>query len=152
MEELAAMIFEDLSLPNLEEKRQQEMETDAVRFTDVRKKGPMANIDKKRTIMENMKRNAAKGEAKFKDVKNEDLRFKVWEPTIKYQSSAVVLAMMEVSGSMGEFEKYIARSFYFWMVRFLRTKYNNVHIVFISHLTASKGVHQAELLHTAKRS
>jgi sporulation protein YhbH len=103
MEELAAMIFEDLGLPNLEQKRQQEMETEAVRFTDVRKKGPMANLDKKRTIMENMKRNAAKGEAKFADIKSEDLRFKVWEPTIKYQSNAVVIAMMDVSGSMGEF-------------------------------------------------
>jgi uncharacterized sporulation protein YeaH/YhbH (DUF444 family)/intein/homing endonuclease len=98
MEELAAMIFEDLGLPNLEQKRQQEMQTDAVRFTDVRKKGPMANLDKKRTIMENMKRNAAKGEAKFADIKSEDLRFKVWEPTIKYQSNAVVIAMMDVSG------------------------------------------------------
>src|SRR5436190_23319935 len=37
MEELAAMIFEDLGLPNLEQKRQQELQTDAVRFTDVRK-------------------------------------------------------------------------------------------------------------------
>src|SRR5579885_3012089 len=147
MEELAAMIFEDLSLPNLEQKRQQEMETEAVRFTDVRKKGPMTNLDKKRTIMENMKRNAAKGEAKFKDIKSEDLRFKVWEPTIKYQSNAVVIAMMDVSGSMGEFEKYIARSFYFWMVRFLRTRYNNVQIVFISHHTEAKEVTEEEFFH-----
>ncbi len=98
MEELAAMIFEDLGLPNLEQKRQQELQTEAVRFTDVRKKGPMTNLDKKRTIMENMKRNAAKGDAKFQDIKSEDLRFKVWEPTIKYQSNAVVIAMMDVSG------------------------------------------------------
>jgi hypothetical protein len=147
MEELASMIFEDLSLPNLEQKRQQEMETEAVRFTDVRKKGPMTNLDKKRTIMENMKRNAAKGEPRFKDIKSEDLRFKVWEPTIKYQSNAVVLAMMDVSGSMGEFEKYIARSFYFWMVRFLRTKYNNVQIVFISHHTEAKEVSEDEFFH-----
>ncbi len=76
MEELAAMIFEDLGLPNLEQKRQQELQTEAVRFTDVRKKGPLTNLDKKRTILENMKRNAAKGEAKFKDIKSEDLRFK----------------------------------------------------------------------------
>src|SRR5215470_3853344 len=89
MEELAAMIFEDLSLPNLEQKRQQEMETEAVRFTDVRKKGPMTNLDKKRTIMENIKRNAAKGAPRFQDLKMDDLRFKVWEPTIKYQSNAV---------------------------------------------------------------
>src|SRR5690242_12692998 len=144
MEELAAMIFEDLSLPNLEQKRQQEMETEAVRFTDVRKKGPLTNLDKKRTIMENMKRNASKGDPSFKDIKSEDLRFKVWEPTIKYQSNAVVIAMMDVSGSMGEFEKYIARSFYFWMVRFLRTKYNNVKIVFISHHTEAKEVTEEE--------
>src|SRR5260221_11985774 len=99
MEELAAMIFEDLGLPNLEQKRQQELQTEAVRFTDVRKKGPLTNLDKKRTILENMNRNAAKGEAKFKDIKSEDLRFKVWEPTIRYQAHAVVDAMMDVSGS-----------------------------------------------------
>jgi len=46
--------------------------------------------------------------------------------------------------SMGEFEKYIARSFYFWMVRFLRTKYNNVKIVFISHHTEAKEVTEDE--------
>lgn len=147
MEELAALIFEDLGLPNLEQKRQQEMETELVVFTDVRKKGAMANLDKKRTILENIKRNASKGDASFKDIKSDDLRFKVWDPTIKYQSNAVVIAMMDVSGSMGEFEKYIARSFYFWMVRFLRTKYNNVNIVFISHHTEAKEVTEEEFFH-----
>src|SRR5260370_39209063 len=68
MEELAAMIFEDLGLPNLEQKRQQELQTEAVRFTDVRKKGPLTNLDKKRTILENMKRNPAKADPKFKNI------------------------------------------------------------------------------------
>jgi uncharacterized protein len=144
LDELAALIFEDLGLPFLEEKKQAEMETETVRFTDVRKTGPMANLDKKRTIMENIRRNAAKGDPHFHDIKNDDLRFKTWEPTVRYESNAVVLAMMDVSGSMGEFEKYIARSFYFWMVRFLRTKYNNVKIVFISHHTEAKEVTEEE--------
>lgn len=144
IDELAGLIFEDLGLPFLEEKKLAEMEIEDVRFTDVRKVGPMANLDKKRTILENMKRNAAHGDPHFKDIKNEDLRFKVWEPTIRYQSNAVVIAMMDVSGSMGEFEKYIARSFYFWMVRFLRTKYNNVKIVFISHHTEATEVTEEE--------
>ncbi len=98
IDELAAMIFEDLGLPFLEEKKLAEMETETVRFTDVRKVGPLANLDKKRTILENMKRNAAKGDPRFKDIKNDDLRFKVWEPTVKYESNAVVIAMMDVSG------------------------------------------------------
>ncbi|MGZ6307260.1 MAG: YeaH/YhbH family protein, partial [Ktedonobacterales bacterium] len=144
LDELAAMIFEDLGLPFLEEKKMAEMESETVRFTDVRKVGPLANLDKKRTILENIKRNAVKGDAHFGEIKNEDLRFKTWEPTIKYQSNAVVIAMMDVSGSMGEFEKYIARSFYFWMVRFLRTKYNNVKIIFISHHTEAKEVTEEE--------
>jgi uncharacterized sporulation protein YeaH/YhbH (DUF444 family) len=98
IDELAALIFEDLGLPFLEEKKLAEMETESVRFTDVRKKGPMANLDRKRTILENIKRNAAKGDATFHDLKTEDLRFKVWEPTIRYQSNAVVISMMDVSG------------------------------------------------------
>ena len=147
MEELTALIFEDLELPNLEEKRQAELETETVKFTDVRKKGPMANLDKKRTIMENIKRNAAKGDPTFHDISNDDLRFKVWEPTVRYESNAVVIAMMDVSGSMGEFEKYIARSFYFWMVRFLRTKYQHVQIVFISHHTEAKEVTEEEFFY-----
>jgi uncharacterized protein len=144
LDDLASLIFEDLGLPFLEEKKLAEMETESVRFTDVRKVGPLANLDKKRTILQNIKRNAAAGDATFKDLKNDDLRFKTWEPTIRYQSNAVVIAMMDVSGSMGDFEKYIARSFYFWMVRFLRTKYNNVKIVFISNHTEAKEVTEDE--------
>lgn len=144
IEDLAALIFQDLGLPNLEEKRNQQLEADSVAFKDIRRAGILANLDKRRTIMENIKRNAKTGKPRFGDVRNEDLRFKTWEHEIRHESNAVVIAMMDVSGSMGEFEKYIARSFYFWMVRFLRTKYNNVEIVFISHHTEAKVVSEEE--------
>jgi uncharacterized sporulation protein YeaH/YhbH (DUF444 family) len=45
---------------------------------------------------------------------------------------------------MGSFEKYIARSFFFWMTRFLRSKYENVEIVFIAHHTEAKVVSEEE--------
>lgn len=147
VDEIAALIFEDLGLPNLQEKRLKEIESEAVRFTDIRKKGPMSNLDKRRTLMQNIKRNAANGEARVGDFRADDMRFKTWETSVQYQSNAVVVAMMDISGSMGEFEKYIARSFYFWMVRFLRTKYNNVEIVFISHHTEAKEVTEEEFFH-----
>jgi len=51
---------------------------------------------------------------------------------------------MDTSGSMGPFEKYIARSFFFWMTRFLRTKYQNVNIVFLAHHTEAKEVNEKE--------
>src|SRR5260370_5016524 len=51
---------------------------------------------------------------------------------------------MDVSGAMCGLEKYIGGSFYFWMGRFLGTKYNNVKIVFISHHTEAKEVTEEE--------
>jgi uncharacterized sporulation protein YeaH/YhbH (DUF444 family) len=46
--------------------------------------------------------------------------------------------------SMGSFEKYCARSFFFWMSRFLRRQYEKVDIVFIAHHTEAKEVPEEE--------
>lgn len=143
VDELAELIFEDLGLPNLKEKKQQELISDSFQFRDVRKKGIMSNIDKRRTIMESIRRNAVEGTGDIA-IKPDDLRFKTWDEDIRYQSNAVVIAMMDTSGSMGPFEKYIARSFFFWMVRFLRTKYQNVNILFLAHHTVAKEVTEEE--------
>ena len=140
VDDLAQLIFEDLGLPNLKPKQFQEYPSEHVRFTDVRKKGAMTNLDKRRTILANMKRNARRGEAVFDRLEHDDLRFKTWTRDPKRHSAAVVIAMRDVSGSMGEFKKYICRSFYFWMVRFLRTRYANVEIVFITHHTEAREV------------
>jgi sporulation protein YhbH len=141
IDELAALLFEDLHLPFLEEKAKKAIPSRTTRFNEIRRTGVMANLDKRRMILENIRRNARENRGtRFGNVKKEDLRFKTWEETNKYESNAVVIAMIDVSGSMGEFKKYIARSFYFWMVRFLRTKYDNVEIVFISHHTEAKVV------------
>jgi len=144
VEELSELLFEELELPNMQEKQSKEVETEAYRFTDVRKRGLSGNLDKKRTILENLKRNAMKGEPKIGGITPEDLRYKTWTVHRQYKSNAVVLAMMDTSGSMGNFEKYIARSFFFWMVRFLRTKYESVEIIFIAHHTQAKVVTEEE--------
>ncbi|HEX4945107.1 MAG TPA: sporulation protein YhbH [Blastocatellia bacterium] len=141
IDEIAALIFEDLQLPFLEEKAKQAVQSKTTKFTEIRRTGAMSNLDKRRTILENIRRNAREqGQAKVGGFKKDDLRFKSWEEELKYESNAVVISMMDVSGSMSEFKKYIARSFFFWMVRFLRTKYDNVQIVFISHHTEAKEV------------
>jgi uncharacterized protein len=140
MEELQTMLFEELELPNLLEKEKQQMQVSDVIFQDVRKKGIASNLDKKRTILENLRRNANTGNPGIHHIAPVDLRFKTWDDIYKPHSNAVVIAMMDTSGSMGNFEKYIARSFFFWMTRFLRTKYENVEIVFIAHHTEAREV------------
>jgi uncharacterized sporulation protein YeaH/YhbH (DUF444 family) len=76
-----------------------------------------------------------------------DLRFRTLKEDVERQSNAVVLAMMDVSGSMGTLKKYLARSFFFWMVSFLRTIYKNVDIRFIAHTTEAKLVDEDEFFH-----
>src|SRR5258706_9776764 len=145
IDEIAKLIFEDLHLPYLEEKAKHAVPSKSTKFTEIRRSGILSNLDKRRSIMENIRRQAREtGEARIGRFKKEDLRYKTWEEQMTYESNAVVIAMMDVSGSMGEFKKYIARSFYFWMVRFLKTKYDNVQIVFISHHTEAKEVSEGQ--------
>jgi len=144
MEELESMLFEELELPFMEQKQKDNLQTEDIRFNDIRKKGIMSNIDKKRTILENLRRNAGAGQPGIYRISPDDLRFKTWDEIVIPHSNALILAMMDTSGSMGSFEKYIARSFFFWMTRFLRTKYEKVEIVFIAHHTEAREVSEEE--------
>jgi len=140
VEELEEMLFSEMELPNLQQKQEDDVVITDIRFNDIRKKGLMGNIDKKRTILEALRRNGLAGHKGIKNITNEDLRFKTWEEIVQPHSNAVIIAMMDTSGSMGALEKYVARSFFFWMVRFLRTRYEKVNIAFIAHHTEAKEV------------
>ncbi len=147
VEELEAMLFEELELPNLQQKEKNRLIVPEIHFNDIRKKGIQPNIDKKRTLMENLRRNAAAGRPGIHHIYPEDLRYKTWEDVQEPHSNALILALMDTSGSMGLFEKYIARSFFFWMIRFIRSKYDQVEIVFLAHHTEAKEVSEEEFFH-----
>jgi sporulation protein YhbH len=138
LEELTRMMLEDLALPWLEDKEQRQITTTTYRFDDIRRKGSMANIDKKRTLLENLKRHAVKKEPKVGAFEEGDLRFKVWSEQDEYHSNAAVYLLMDRSGSMTTEKKYIAKSFFFWLVRFLKLKYKTVEMVFIAHDTEAQ--------------
>lgn len=138
--ELEDILFEELELPHLIQKDLRDMTTEDIEFNDLRKQGLMGNLDKKRTFLEALKRNAQAGKPAIAPIHEDDLRFKTWNEKEKPESSAVVLAMMDTSGSMGRMQKYLARSFFFWMTRFLRSKYEKVEIEFIAHHTEAKVV------------
>ncbi len=142
--ELEEALFKQLELPNLKRKEKPEHLVEDIEFNDIRKTGLMGNIDKKRTMMTAFKRNAISGTPKFHPIYQEDLKFKTWNEIVKPDSKAVVLAMMDTSGSMGIWEKYMARSFFFWMTRFLRSKYETVEIEFIAHHTEAKVVSEED--------
>ncbi|SFJ60546.1 hypothetical protein SAMN04487936_10345 [Halobacillus dabanensis] len=138
--ELEEALFKELTLPNLDEKEKDNIIHTDIEFSDIRKTGLTGNIDKKRTMLEAYKRNALGGEASFAPIYPEDIRFKTWNEKTKPESKAVVIAMMDTSGSMGQWEKYMARSFFFWMTRFLNRNYETVEIEFVAHHTQAKVV------------
>ncbi|MFA6770881.1 MAG: sporulation protein YhbH [Bacteroidales bacterium] len=140
IEDIQEILFKDLGLPYLHATKHPDLTVEKITFNNVRKNGLMSNVDKRRTIKNAMRRNAMRGIVGIKPMKPEDLRYKTWTKKFVPKSNAVIFAMMDVSGSMGTFEKYIARSFFFWMTRFLQTKYSNVEVVFIAHHTTAKVV------------
>lgn len=80
-------------------------------------------------------------------ITQDDLRYRTMEEEEEYHSNAVVLAMMDVSASMGLEKKYVARSFFFWLVEILRHLYDNVEIRFITHTTEAKLVDEYHFFH-----
>jgi len=77
----------------------------------------------------------------------EDLRYRRLREIRKKDFNAVVICIMDVSGSMDQTKKYMARSFYFLLYQFLRHKYSNVEVVFIAHTTTAKVVNELEFFH-----
>jgi len=135
VDDLTKMALEELSLPWLEQKPHREIISHEYIFSDIRRKGAWANFDKKRSLVANIKRHAAKGEPHVGEWNEDDTRFKTWEIEEKQHANAAVYMLMDRSGSMTTSKKYIVKSFFFWMARFLRLKYKHVEIVFIAHDT-----------------
>lgn len=77
----------------------------------------------------------------------DDKTYKHTVPDIKQESNAVVLCIMDTSGSMDIMKKYLARSFFFILYQFIRSKYQNVEIVFIAHHTEAREVTEEEFFH-----
>jgi sporulation protein YhbH len=135
IDELVDILMDELNLPWMEPNKSSFIEIEHEELSSIERKGIYPNLDLKKTLIENIKRNAAKGEAKVGGINEHDLRYKNWEVRKEYISNAAIYLMMDVSGSMTQDKVFIAKSFYFWMVQFLKRRYKNIDLVFIAHDT-----------------
>ncbi len=62
-----------------------------------------------------------------------DVRYKRFDPIPKPVAQAVMFCLMDVSGSMTEHMKDLAKRFYILLYIFLKRRYKNVDVVFIRH-------------------
>tara|TARA_R110000824_G_scaffold22464_9_gene82222 strand:+ start:10144 stop:11358 length:1215 start_codon:yes stop_codon:yes gene_type:complete len=152
LEELAEYLFQDLELPDLEKKRFRHLEQSIPRRKGYRFEGIRPRLSKKETLKRKIRRKKRAIKSGTYDPDSEerfpfhqdDMKYHHMKPTPKENTSAVVFLLMDVSGSMTQQKKYIARSYFFLMYQFLRHRYDNIEVVFISHTTTAKQVTEDE--------
>lgn len=135
IDELVDILLEQLNLPWMEPNNASVIEIENEEFNSIEKKGINPNLDIKRTLIANLKRNAARGEPQVGNFDDSDFRYRVWDNEKEYHSNAAIYIMMDRSASMDEDKTKIAKTFYFWMVQFLKKRYKKIDIVFIAHDT-----------------
>ncbi|WP_145557680.1 YeaH/YhbH family protein [Yersinia aldovae] len=77
-----------------------------------------------------------------------DLRYKNYERRPEPSSQAVMFCLMDVSGSMDQATKDMAKRFYILLYLFLSRTYKNVDVVYIRHHTQAKEVDEQEFFYS----
>jgi len=76
-----------------------------------------------------------------------DIRFRRFETVPKPVAQAVMFCLMDVSGSMSEHMKDLAKRFYMLLYVFLTRRYRHVEIVFIRHTDRAEEVDEDTFFH-----
>lgn len=155
MEELAAILGDELALPNIENKGKENIEDKHLKYTGILKQGPESLRHFKRTYKEALKRSIASGNYDPDDPViipvREDKRFRSYRVEYKPVANAVIVYMMDVSGSMGDEQKEIVRLTSFWLDTWLSSQYEGLERRYIIHDATAKEV-DAETFYKTKES
>jgi len=146
LDQLAEYLFKDLKLPNFEKKKNTNVTSKKIKRHGYRTKGIRPRLDKKKTVIEKLKRknkrklimsqpelNEDVDETNEFPFNEKDLRYRHYKVHEKKTSSAVIFFLMDISGSMTRQKKFLARSFFFLLYHFIRARYDQVDLVFIAH-------------------
>jgi uncharacterized sporulation protein YeaH/YhbH (DUF444 family) len=76
-----------------------------------------------------------------------DIRYRRFETVPKPVAQAVMFCLMDVSGSMSEHMKDLAKRFYMLLYVFLKRRYRHVEIVFIRHTDRAEEVDEDTFFH-----
>jgi sporulation protein YhbH len=152
LEELAEIMGEELALPRIEPRGKKNIVAQRDKYKSIARTGPEALRHFKRTFRQALRRQIITGtydpaEPKVWPVK-EDKLYRSWKTLPEQESNAVVIYMMDVSGSMGDEEKEWVRLTSFWIDTWLTSQYKGVERRFIIHDAAAREVDQETFFHT----
>ncbi len=151
IEELAEILGEALELPRIQPRGTQRIEADLRRYRSIRRTGPQSLRHFKRTFRHALRRQMMLGtyDPKAPAVVpiREDERYRSYEVQRIPDSSAAIIYMMDVSGSMGNEQKEIVRNTAFWLDAWIRSQYRNVVVRYIVHDAAAREVDRHTFFH-----
>jgi uncharacterized protein len=131
LDEIIDWIWEEFKLPELKPRRASTMDDpDHVR-EGWDKRGARSRLDRRRTLKEAVKRRAMQDDPV--PIVNEDLRFRQLVKRTAPSTSAVVIFALDVSGSMDEAQRKLAKQFFFFALHGIRRRYAKVETVFLAH-------------------
>src|SRR5688572_2816991 len=131
LEEIIDWIWEELKLPDLKPKRTSTLdEPDYVR-EGWDKRGARSRLDRRRTMKEAVKRRAIQENPV--PIVNEDLRFRQLVKRATPSMNAAVVFALDVSGSMDEAQRRLAKQFFFFALQGIRRQYSKVETLFLAH-------------------
>ncbi|NLE85580.1 MAG: DUF444 family protein [Myxococcales bacterium] len=144
LDELADILGEELELPDIEDKGKSKIISAKDRYTGIRRVGPESLRHFKRTYKEALRRSIAAGvynpRAPVIVPQSEDKRFRAWKEDQQPIANAVIIYMMDVSGSMGDEQKEIVRIESFWIDTWLRRQYDGIESRYIIHDAVAREV------------
>jgi hypothetical protein len=152
MDELAAILGEELRLPRIEPKGKERIIARKDRYTGIRNTGPESLRHFRRTFKQALRRQIASGTYNPANPiivpVRDDKRYRSWRSDPLPQSNAVIIYMMDVSGSMGDEQKEIVRIESFWLDTWLRSQYQGIESRYIIHDAMAKEVDRETFFRT----
>lgn len=151
--ELAQILAEELELPRIQPKGQRKnIASMKEKYSGIHRSGPESLKHFKRSFKEALKRQIRTGEY---DQENpiivpyrEDRRYRSWKLVPQPTSNALIIYVMDVSGSMGTEQKEIVRTESFWIDTWLKSQYKGIESRYVIHDAAAREVDSETFYHT----
>ena len=152
LEELAAMLGDELELPRIEPKGTANIVAEKSKYNSIRQIGPESLKHFKRTYLSALRRQISTGNYRPDDPRivpiKRDKKYRSWNDIPMPQVNAAVIYLMDVSGSMTDEQKEIVRTEAFWIDTWLASQYEGIETRYIIHDAVAKEVDEHTFYHT----
>ncbi len=153
-DELAEILGEELELPRIEPRGNKQINSAKLKLRSMSNIGPNSLRNFKASYREALKRSMIEetydpDEPFIVPIKS-DMRYRSFKEVTAPESNAVVIYMMDVSGSMGGEQKEIVRIESFWINTWLKHHYKGLQTRFIIHDAAAREVDEDTFFKTSE--